>query len=210
MTDNKKFKKTVRERMERTGETYTQARRVLLADTPRLAEEAPQFIEIETPFNPGWYFYDVEYPEEGSVGPFSSEHDARENARLQEYDPDDEDAVRFVEQKNEGAIILRYALDSLRSDARGLEMSAAAPDLAREVRDVLVGRLASVSKEIERGGVRIPAPDGVGVDVTSGRDGIVRARVRVTNPGDYPDFVRELADVGLLDARQVVSRSFRG
>lgn len=30
---------------------------------------------------PGWYYYDSEYPEEGSVGAFNSEEQARQHAR---------------------------------------------------------------------------------------------------------------------------------
>lgn len=29
---------------------------------------------------PGWYYYDAEYPDEGSIGPYATEHEARAEA----------------------------------------------------------------------------------------------------------------------------------
>lgn len=43
-----------------------------------------------------WWFFDAQYPEEGSQGPFETLEEARIAASLQDYDPEDEDAVCFV------------------------------------------------------------------------------------------------------------------
>jgi hypothetical protein len=34
---------------------------------------------------PGWYYYDADYPEEGSVGAFTTRQEAEEHARDAEY-----------------------------------------------------------------------------------------------------------------------------
>lgn len=207
MTENKKFKQIVRARMRDTGESYTRARNVLLAraNSPQdlASEDAwPRFVEIEFPFPAGWYFYDAQYPDEGSVGPFANEQEARENARLQEYDPDDEDAVRFVEQKEHGLLLQRYDADHLRADP-----AATLGPVAEAVQALLAERLASVVQSLDKDGVQVPAPGDIGVEVVAALEGSVRARIRVADPRAHQDFVRELADAGILDPRHLASTS---
>lgn len=43
---------------------------------------------VDSHSGPGWYYWDSEYPDEGSVGPFTTREEALEHARAAGYGED--------------------------------------------------------------------------------------------------------------------------
>lgn len=194
-------------------------RQETLRDARRLLDGAPRILEIQTPFNAGWYFHHSGYPEEGSQGPYHSLDDARQAARLAGLDADDPDEVTFVEQERRAAVVRRFAVEHLRkSIARRL--LARATDrwdeeaVRRAIEEMLVGVLREETRKLERAGVTTPPENDVEMtmdDVAEEerRQGIVRASVVIERPEKYPEFVRELAEMGLVDPRYLISVEFK-
>jgi len=176
----------------------------------------PSFMEIESPFNPGWYYNDAEYPEEGSVGPYKTEWDAREAARLDDYDPDDPDSVTFWEQRQPAAVLRRFVVEHLRGELlttlhefAGSENTLQMQD---RIRELMGDRLDKALAKLSREGIPVPGDDGIGMEFDSSYDekgGVCQARIRLKNPERYPQLVRELEEVGLIEPRYLVSMKFK-
>lgn len=163
-------------------------------------------VEVQTPFPTGWYFYDSEYPEEGSDGPYVSLEDARQAAQLVGYDLDDEDSVTFWEQRKRAFIEQRYVVDALQRNLQGIVDP-------NEIQKVATETLAQIRDEGRRAGERVP-PDGdfLVETVSSPEDiaqKIVRFKISVLFPEKYAAFLREIADQGLFDQQSLVEQRFK-
>lgn len=175
-----------------------------------------KLLEIETPFNPGWYFHDSEYPDEGSVGPYKLREDAVQAARLAEYDVDDPDAVTFWEQKKPAAVLQRFAVEHLRNEilttVQEFKVEGRVRDVAGRFQELLTERLRAAVKKLEAQGVRTPPEDEFGMEVTSQTDadqGVLSGRVWLRHPERYPQLVSDLTDAGIIEPRYLVSVEFK-
>jgi len=187
------------------------------SEEERLAilNESPRVLEIATPFNKGWYFHDSEYPEEGTQGPYRSREDAEQAARLAGYDPD---SVTFIEQKAPDSILQRYAVEHLRREiAEAIEGAEGETDglaLRSALQRLVAKRMGEAVKELRGRGVLVPPDDDVQMEMLppTAEDldcRQVRMKVTITNPERYPEFVRELAEAGLIEPH-VASLKFGG
>jgi hypothetical protein len=264
MTQDKKFKQSVRARMAETGEAYVRARNALLGqaeqpeaviidrlhrmrdlqktmgdplglmfdaeswaatggteeerqevlrDAERLANDLPRVLEIEMPFNAGWYFHDAQYPDEGSVGPYASLEEAKGAARMAEYNPDDPDSVVFIEQEKAASLVQRYVAEHLRREVARTLYAAQEPVATADLRKTLESRirvaLHDLMRKIEGDGVDVPLRGDFDFELLTSaaerEQGVVRGRVWIRHPERYPDLVRDLVDAGLLEHRHLLS-----
>jgi hypothetical protein len=178
--------------------------------------QGARLLEIETPFNPGWYFHDTEYPDEGSVGPYKLREDAVQAARLAEYDVDDPDAVTFWEQRKPGAVLQRFTVEHLRNELlttlQEFKVEERVHDVAGRFQELLAERLRAAVKKLEAQGVKAPPEEDFGMEITSegGADqGVMAGRIWLRHPERYPHLVSDLTDAGIIEPRYLVSVEFK-
>jgi len=176
----------------------------------------PKALEIELPFNKGWYFHDSEYPDEGSVGPYRSREDAVQAAKLADYDVDDPDAVTFWEQVKPAAVLQRFVVEHLRNEILTTLHEFAGKentfDVQARIQELMAERLQAAVKKLESQGVITPPESDIGMDFTSRYDekeGVLTGRMWLKHPERYPQLVSDLADAGIIEPRYLISMKFK-
>jgi len=176
----------------------------------------PKALEIEIPFNKGWYFHDSEYPDEGSVGPYKTREDAVQAARLAEYDVDDPDAVTFWEQEKPATVLQRFVVEHLRNEILTTLHEFAGKHntlgVQQRIQELLTERLQAAVKKLESEGVITPPESDIGMDFTSRYDekeGVLTGRMWLKHPERYPQLVSDLAEAGIIEPRYLISMKFK-
>jgi hypothetical protein len=176
-------------------------------------ESPPRVVDVEMPFNKGWYFYDAEYPDEGSQGPYMDLADATQAAKLAGYDPLDEGSVGFIEQTAPTAVVQRYVADHITRDLQK-KIEAEPPGTPAQFRQhfsrVLGQRLSAVVGKLQKEKVLVPSESDFELRVPPATEedqtnGIFRASVVIKNPERYPEFVRDLTEMGLIEPKHMIS-----
>lgn len=180
-------------------------------------ESPPRVVEIETPFNKGWYFYDGQYPDEGTQGPYRDLVDATQAATLAGYDPLDEASVRVIQQTALTAVVQRYIADHITRDLQRKladEPAGTPAKFKQHFSQVLSRQLSAVVGKLKKEKVLVPPESDFELKIPpvtekDETDGVFRASVVIKNPERYPEFIRELTEMGLVEHRHQISIKMR-
>lgn len=202
---------TEEDRIAQRDELWGSPPDVEAKEIPRLKQlmQEPSVLELEMPFPKGWYFHYTEYPEEGSEGPYETLADAKQAAQAL----DDPESVSFSLQKERVGVVQRYLIEHLREEIAKVIQETKGKTYNLKLRSalekLLTAKVRKVMETLKGQGVEIPG-QGFQIDLADiTEDDLdrkqVRAKVTITEPERYADFIRELTDSGILEPQYMLS-----
>ena len=174
------------------------------------SNEPPVAVQIESPFLPGWYFHDAEYPEEGSSGPYVTREEAETAAKLGDYELEE---VTFWEQENMAQVFNRHMFAQIQNQVRDVadlfEGKENSSSLREDLGERLTVQLSLLRDRMEKEGVRSPTQDDIEIvsvapSETDLKNKLLRYEVKIKDPHRYSQFVDALVSEGLLPMQSVV------
>jgi hypothetical protein len=181
-----------------------------MTERTQWSEESPFLLQIESPFLPGWYYHDAEYPEEGSSGPYDTRELAETAAKMSEYDLED---VTFWEQKDMSRVFNRHMLKQIEDQVGEVAAVFEGTENSTNVRQNMAEKLSILLSELmvrmKKEGVRTPSDDGIEIvwpEMTEAdrEKRLLRYEIKITEPHRYSQFIDALVSEGLLPMQTLV------